>query len=131
MFDFLKILKKKKYKRFVERMGFKVLFRFQYGNVDRVGVINDISLTGFGFSSAKEILQGKEIDAEIILDCKNCDLDLKEFAMTEKAKVKWVGPNRSMNLLDYDAGCEFTKLNEMNQEKLKKFLDVMIHLSED
>ncbi|SLM31283.1 hypothetical protein MTBBW1_300014 [Desulfamplus magnetovallimortis] len=108
-----------------------MIFRFEYDDREHMGIIKDISVKGFGFSAAREIEPGKEIDAEIVLGCRDCDMDLKEFSMKEKARIKWVGPNRSMQLVDFDAGCEFVDLNEMNQEKLKKILDVMAQLAEE
>ncbi|MBF0467442.1 MAG: PilZ domain-containing protein [Desulfamplus sp.] len=126
MFDFLKFIKANK--RSSERVPVKVMFKYHYDNRDYMGLLRDICLNGFGFLSSNEIEPGKEIDMEVVVQCKDCTLE-KWVALKEKAKIKWVAPNHSARLADYDVGCEFTQPDKEMQEKLNKMLEELSEYS--
>ncbi len=125
MFALSKFLKKQRHKRIADRTNFKVMFQFIYGDTEHMGVLRDLSINGFSFSTALEIKQGKKIDVEIFIKYGDSHADLQVLFLNEKAEIKWVKPNYSVQLVDYDAGCEFVEPNKNNQEKLGRILDMM------
>jgi len=112
----------KKTSRAWERVAVKVMFKYRYDNRDYMGLLKDISVNGFGFFSAQYLEPGKDIDIEVVVECKSQDIDLKWVILKETAKIKWVGINHSANLVDYDVGCEFTDVAGDNRESLAEIL---------
>ncbi|MBF0202264.1 MAG: hypothetical protein HQK66_13330, partial [Desulfamplus sp.] len=104
LFDFFI---KKRYRRINKRIVLKTIFQFEYDNKIYTGVINNISLSGFGFSVSRKIEANREIDADIMIQYKDYDNNIKELNIKEKAVIKWVAHNRTLQLVDYDVGCEF------------------------
>lgn len=113
MFNPLEFLRRKRYQRAARRLGMTGLFRFQYDDKKIAGKLKNISLHGFGFSTTMKLDPGREIRVEITLDFANVDQNLLEpemeqfITLREKSIIKWVRPNRFINLGNYDVGCRF------------------------
>ncbi|MCK5098317.1 MAG: PilZ domain-containing protein, partial [Desulfobacteraceae bacterium] len=120
MFDFFKKWKKK---RAAKRMNVNIMFQFQYDGTEHSGVLKNISINGFRLSAARSVEKMKKIDAEIFFKFKDSDGKSVSFTLNEKAEIKWVAPNRTMALVDYDAGCEFVAPDKSSRENLQKMLD--------
>ncbi|MBF0379022.1 MAG: PilZ domain-containing protein [Desulfamplus sp.] len=119
----------KKRKRASERLSFEVMFKYHYNNRDYMGLLKDISVNGFGFFSSHYVEVGKEIEMEVVVDCKEPDADLRWVALKEKAQIRWVGINHSSKPVDYDIGCEFIEPDNATREKLTKILNQMLRKS--
>lgn len=128
-FEFIKKNNKNKGNRAVDRLSFKVIFQYNYDNRDYMTLLKDISVNGFGFVSANHLEPGKDIEMEVIVECKEPDADLKWVALKEKARIKWVGNNQSSRLVDYDVGCEFIEPDNETREKLTTILNQMLKTS--
>ncbi|MBF0229925.1 MAG: PilZ domain-containing protein [Desulfamplus sp.] len=128
--NILNFLKKRKRasnrKRASARLQFEVMFSYHYENRTYMGLLKDISVNGLGFFSANYVEAGKEIEVEVVVDCKEPDADLKWVALKEKAKIRWVGINHSSKLIDYDIGCEFIEPDNETREKLTTILNQML-----
>ncbi|MBF0259129.1 MAG: PilZ domain-containing protein [Desulfamplus sp.] len=98
------------------------MFKYHYGNKDYMGLLRDICKNGFGFLSSNHLKSGEDIDMEVIVQCRDCEGE-KWVELKEKAKIRWVAPNHSARLADYDVGCEFTEPNKEMQEKLDRMLE--------
>lgn len=122
---FFELLKKKRYPRISKRIGLDITFRFEKEGKFTTGILKNISLQGFGFAAAGDIQQGSEINVEIEINCKDCDMQYKVMSLKERAIVKWVTPNRTMKLVDYDAGCEFLAPDTISQKMLEIVLQVL------
>ncbi len=119
----------KQTKRAVERVPVKmlvpveVLFQYHYNNRDYTGLLKDISVNGFGFFSANYIEPGRDIELEVIVECKVPDVDFRWVALKERATIKWIAINHSANLIDYDVGCEFILPPDESRQQLAKVLN--------
>ncbi|MBF0203154.1 MAG: PilZ domain-containing protein [Desulfamplus sp.] len=116
-------------KRTSERISVKVMFKYSYDNKDYMGQLKNISVDGFGFLSSNPLESGKDIDMEVVVQCKECNEE-KWVSLKEKAKIHWVSINRSNRLADYDVGCKFIEPDNEIRTKLSRMLEQILETTE-